>query len=305
MGTPEISARCLSYLVDDGFTVVGVVTGEDKPRGRGKIMTPSPVKAYAASVGIPVYQPKSLRDGAFSAELKEIAPDVIAVVAYGKILPPDVLAYPRLGAVNLHVSLLPKYRGAAPMQRAVMNGESETGVTVMQMDAGLDTGDILATARFPLTEEDTFETVHDRSILLGAPLLADTLRALAAGTAQPRKQGSEGACYAPKIEKAECRLDLSEDAAHLCAKIRGLSPVPTAYCLHRGKLLKILYARVTEGSGTPGEVLSLDPAGEGSITVACGSGALLIKSLIPEGKGKMSAGDFVRGRKIEKGEFLS
>lgn len=305
MGTPEIAARCLSYLAEDGFCIVGAVTGEDKPRGRGNIMTPSPVKAYALSRDIPVLQPKTLRDATVAEELAALQPDVIAVVAYGKILPPDILALPRLGAVNLHVSLLPKYRGAAPMQRAVMNGERETGVTVMQMDAGLDTGDILAVARFPLTEADTFETVHDRSIELGAPLLAEALRALATGTAVPTKQPSEGASYAAKIEKAECRLDFCDSAVRLSAKIRGLSPIPTAHCLHRGKLLKILYAVAVDGVGAAGEVIAVDAAGEGSITVACGEGALLIKTLIPEGKGRMSAGDFVRGRKIEKGDILS
>lgn len=305
MGTPEIAARCLSRLAEDGFCVVGAVTGEDKPRGRGNVMTPSPVKAYALSVGIPVLQPHSLRNAAVTAELAALAPDVIAVVAYGKILPPEILELPRLGAVNLHVSLLPKYRGAAPMQRAVMDGERETGVTVMQMDAGLDTGDILAVARFPLTEADTFETVHDRSIALGAPLLSETLRALAAGTVTPKKQPNEGATYAAKIEKAECRLNFHESASRLSAKIRGLSPIPTAHCFHRGRLLKILYASAVDGVGAPGEVIALDAAGEGSITVACGEGALLIKTMIPEGKGRMSAGDFVRGRKIEKGDLLS
>ncbi len=305
MGTPEISAICLSRLIDDGFSVVAVATGEDKPRGRGNVMTPSPVKVVAGEHGIPVYQPKTLRGGAFAEPLAAIAPDVIVVVAYGKILPADVLAFPKYGCINLHVSLLPKYRGAAPMQRAVMNGERETGVTVMQMDEGVDTGDILAVERFPIAETDTFGTVHDRSAEVGARLLSATLRAVEAGDLHPTKQPEEGATYAAKIEKEECAVDFSKDARAVADKIRGLSPIPTAVCRHRGKLLKLLFATPTEGTGFPGEVLATDGTGEGSITVACGKDAVKILSLIPEGKGKMSAGDFVRGRKIEKGEVLS
>lgn len=304
MGTPDISATCLSRLIDDGFPIVGVATGEDKPRGRGNIMTPSPVKVVAEEHGIPVYQPKTLRGGAFSEPLAALSPDVIVVVAYGKILPADVLAFPKFGCINLHVSLLPKYRGAAPMQRAVMNGEHETGVTVMQMDEGVDTGDVLAVERFPLTQEDTFGTVHDRSAEIGSRLLSETLRKIEAGDIHPVKQPTEGATYAAKIEKEECALDFTQDARTVADKIRGLSPIPTAFCYHRGKLLKILFALPTSGSGAPGEVIATDGSGAGSITVACGDGAVKLLSLIPEGKGKMSAGDFVRGRKIEKGEVL-
>ena len=305
MGTPDISAVCLARLLDDGFSVVGVATGEDKPRGRGNVLTPSPVKRVAEEHGIPVYQPKTLRGGAFAAPLSDLAPDIIVVVAYGKILPPDILAYPKYGCVNLHVSLLPKYRGAAPMQRAVMAGETETGVTVMQMDEGVDTGDILAVRRFPITPEDTFGTIHDRSAEVGSALLAETLRDIEVGVAHRTKQPSEGASYAAKIEKEECVVDFSEAAETVANKIRGLSPIPTAVCHHRGKLLKLLFATPTDGCGTPGEVIATDGVGAGSVTVACGSGAVKILSLIPEGKGKMSAGDFVRGRKFEKGEVLS
>ena len=191
------------------------------------------------------------------------------------------------------------------MQRAVMNGERETGVTVMQMDEGVDTGDILAVERFPIAETDTFGTVHDRSAEVGARLLSATLRAVEAGDLHPTKQPEEGATYAAKIEKEECAVDFSKDARAVADKIRGLSPIPTAVCRHRGKLLKLLFATPTEGTGSPGEVLATDGTGEGSITVACGKDAVKILSLIPEGKGKMSAGDFVRGRKIEKGEVLS
>ncbi len=305
MGTPDISAACLSRLLDDGFSVVGVATGEDKPRGRGNVMTPSPVKRVAEENGIPVYQPKTLRGGAFAQPLVALSPDVIVVVAYGKILPPDVLAFPKYGCINLHVSLLPKYRGAAPMQRAIMAGETETGVTVMQMDEGVDTGDILAVERFAISPEDTFGTIHDRSAEVGAALLSKTLRDMEAGRAHRVKQPTEGASYAAKIEKEECAVDFTAPAKQVADKIRALSPIPTAFCHHRGKLLKLLFAAPTEGTGAPGEVIATDGVGAGSVTVACGQGAVKIYSLIPEGKGKMSAGDFVRGRKIEKGEVLS
>ena len=305
MGTPDISAACLSRLLDDGFSVVGVATGEDKPRGRGNVMTPSPVKRVAEENGIPVYQPKTLRGGAFAQPLAALSPDVIVVVAYGKILPPDVLAFPKYGCINLHVSLLPKYRGAAPMQRAIMAGETETGVTVMQMDEGVDTGDILAVERFAISPEDTFGTIHDRSATVGAALLSKTLRDIEAGRAHRVKQPTEGASYAAKIEKEECAVDFTAPAKQVADKIRALSPIPTAFCHHRGKLLKLLFAAPTEGEGAPGEVIATDGVGAGSVTVACGQGAVKIYSLIPEGKGKMSAGDFVRGRKIEKGEVLS
>ena len=305
MGTPDISAACLSRLLDDGFSVVGVATGDDKPRGGGNVMTPSPVKRVAEENGIPVYQPKTLRGGAFAGPLAALSPDVIVVVAYGKILPPDVLAFPKYGCINLHVSLLPKYRGAAPMQRAIMAGETETGVTVMQMDEGVDTGDILAVERFAISPEDTFGTIHDRSAEVGAALLSKTLCDMEAGRAHRVKQPTEGASYAAKIEKEECAVDFTAPAKQVADKIRALSPIPTAFCHHRGKLLKLLFAAPTEGTGAPGEVIATDGVGAGRVTVACGQGAVKIYSLIPEGKGKMSAGDFVRGRKIEKGEVLS
>ena len=178
MGTPEISATCLKKLMDDGHEVIAAVTREDKPRGRGNVMTPTPVKSLALEGGIPVYTPKTLRDGEFFSLLSELAPELIAVVAYGKILPPEVINYPKYGCINLHVSLLPKYRGAAPMQRAIMDGESETGVTVMYMDEGLDTGDIIDSVAFPITETDDFESIHDRSAEIGSQLLSKTVVAL-------------------------------------------------------------------------------------------------------------------------------
>lgn len=306
MGTPEIAALCLEKLIEEEFTLVGAVTGVDRPVGRGMVLTPPAVKKTALAANIPVYQPETLKDGAFLSVLEETSPDVIAVVAYGKILPSYVLNFPKYGCVNLHVSLLPRHRGAAPMQRAVMMGDRETGVTVMKMDEGLDTGDILAVEKFPIGEEDTFETVHDTSAAIGSVLLAKTLRALKDGTVTPVKQPEEGVSYAEKITKEDCKIDFTKSAERLSAEIRGLSPIPLAFTkTPDGKLLKVVTAKRAEGKGKPGVVLSLDDKGEGGILVACGEGALLLTRLIPEGKGKMSAADLIRGRKIRVGDKLS
>jgi len=304
MGTPEISAVCLKKLIDDGKDVVAVVTREDKPRGRGNVMTPTPVKSLAIENGIPVYTPKTLRDGEFTELLREVAPDLIAVVAYGKILPPEVISFTRYGCINAHVSLLPKYRGAAPMQRAIMEGESETGVTIMYMDEGLDTGDIICSESFPISEEDDFESIHDRSAEVGARLLSETIDSIASGTAVRTKQDDALATYAKKVEKEDCKIDFAFSAEVVGRRIRGVTPIPGAFAYLNGKMLKICRAKVTDGEGTPGEVLDVDSSGEGSITVACSSGALLVTSVIPEGKGRMSAGDFVRGRKIKIGDIF-
>ena len=303
MGTPEISAICLDKLIKEGKEVVAAVSGEDKIRGRGKTLTPTAVKALALENSIPVYTPASLKTEEFSKLLRDINPDVIAVVAYGKILPPEVINYPKYGCINVHVSLLPKYRGAAPMQRAVMNGDAETGVTIMYMDEGLDTGDIILQEAFPIEKTDTFETVHDKSAVLGAELLVKALDGMENGTVTRTPQ-PEGASYAKKITKEELKLDLSLDAEILDPMIRGLTP-PTPYVYHNGKMLKIAKATPVDRNGKVGEVLMLDGVGEGSIILACGKGALRITSVVPEGKGRMSAGDFIRGRKIFEGDILT
>lgn len=305
MGTPEISADCLLRLIKDGKEIVGVVTGEDKPRGRGNVMAPTPTKTVALEYGIPVYTPKTLRDGEFIKTLEKLKPDLVAVVAYGKILPPEVINYPKYGCLNVHVSLLPKYRGAAPMQRAIMDGEEVTGVTVMYMDEGLDTGDIIMARELPISKTDDFEAIHDRSAKLGAELLSEAIDCAALGTLTRTKQDDSLASYAKKVEKSDALLDFSLPAARLDCIIRGLTPIPGATCRHNGKMLKINRATPTDGKGSVGEVIALDDKGEGSITVACGDGALKITALIPEGKGKMSAGDYIRGRKISKGDILS
>ena len=304
MGTPEISATVLGKLIEDGHDVVAVVTREDKPRGRGNVMTPTATKVMALEHGIMVYEPKSLRDAEFYGVLSAIDPDIIVVVAYGKILPPSVLEYPRYGCVNLHVSLLPKYRGAAPMQRAIMAGDKETGVTVMYMNEGLDTGDIISVEKFPIEDDDDFEDIHDRSADIGGTLMSKTLFDIEAGRATRTPQNEALATYAAKIEKEDCKVDFTKTAKELDAIIRGVTPIPGAFAFLKGKMLKITRAKITSGRGIPGEVIATDGAGEGSFTVACGEGALMILGVIPEGKGRMSAGDFLRGRKISEGDLL-
>ena len=302
MGTPEISQRTLSALVSAGLDICAVVTGEDKPRGRGKVMTPTATKAYALEQGIRVLTPKTLRSDEFFEDLKEINPDIIVVVAYGKILPREVISYPKYGCINLHVSLLPKYRGAAPMQRAIMDGESETGVTVMQMDEGLDTGDILLMEKFAILPDDDFEKIHDRSIEVGAPLLIRALSDIESGKAMPIKQDDSLATYAKKVEKEDARLDLSLPAKRLDCIIRGVTPFPGAFVYHNEKMLKINKAIPTDTKGEVGVVSQISASGDGYILIGTGEGSLKVLSVIPEGKGKMSAGDFVRGRKIQVGD---
>ncbi len=306
MGTPDIAASCLSALLDAGEEVVAVVTQADRPKGRGYVLTPPPVKVTALARGIPVYQPSSLRDGSFDKTLAALAPDLIAVVAYGKILPPSVLSLPRYGCINVHASLLPKYRGAAPIQRAIMDGERETGVTTMYMAEGLDTGDMLLSEKIAITPDDNFETIHDRMAEVGGRLLLETVRCLREGSAVRTPQNEAEATYAHKIEKADCHLDLTRSARELDPYIRGLSPVPLAFVRRAdGKMLKILRAVPVEGEGVPGEVLRLDDRAGGGITVACGEGALLLREILPEGKGRMLAADYVRGRQIQIGEVFS
>lgn len=304
MGTPEISAVCLRELIASENEIVAVVTGKDKPRGRGNVMTPTAVKALALEHSLPVYTPDSLKGEDFATLLNEINPDLIAVVAYGKILPKSVLDFPKHGCINVHVSLLPKYRGAAPMQRAIINGEKETGVTIMYMAEGVDTGDIIATEAFPIGSEDDFEAIHDRSAETGARLLVKTIQDIADGTATRTPQDDSLATHAAKIEKEDCKIDFSRSATVLDCAIRGVTPIPGAFAYLKGKMLKIYKATPIDAKGNPGEVIAVDPKGTGSFTVACGEGALLVKGVIPEGKGKMSAGDFVRGRKIEIGDIL-
>ena len=305
MGTPEIAANCLAALLADGREVVGLVCQPDKPKGRGKQMTPPPTKVLAEEKGIPVFQPVTLRENALLPVLEELSPDVILVVAYGKILPTYVLEFPKYGCINLHVSLLPKYRGAAPMQRAIMEGETETGVTVMYMDEGMDTGDMIFTATYPILPDDDYGSVSQKAADLGAPLLLKTLDDLVAGTVVRTPQDHSQATFAPKIEKTEYKIDFT-GSAHRCAcLVRGLSPAPLAYVTDQsGRMLKIQKAHKVEGKGEPGKVIAVSTQGEGEIVVACGEDALAITCLTPAGKSSMTAAAFLRGRGLAVGDML-
>ena len=304
MGTPEISATCLKTMLDRGEDVVAVVTGKDKPRGRGNLLSPTPVKALAEERGIPVLTPDTLRTEAFLEELKLYSPDIIVVVAYGKILPKAVLEFAPHGCINVHVSLLPRHRGAAPMQRAIIEGDRETGITIMQMDEGLDTGDIIAQVSFPINDTDTFETIHDESAEIGGDLLCRVLEDIREGRAVREKQDDSLATYAAKIEKADCKVDFSRTAREVSCQIRGTTPIPGAFCFHNGRMLKVYDVAVVSGEGKVGEVIAIDSKGKGSFTVACGEGAIMISGVIPEGKGRMTAGDLIRGRKLALGDIL-
>ncbi len=305
MGTPEIAATSLAALIEAGQQIVGVVTREDKPRGRKMVLTPPPVKVLAEEHGLAVYQPKTLRDDTVCKTLEALHPDLIVVVAYGRILPKQVLSIPTFGAINVHVSLLPKYRGAAPMQRAIMNGERETGVTIMYMDEGLDTGDIITAESFPILPEDDLEAVHDRSADLGARLLTETVcRLEKEGTLPRRPQDDTQATYADKIEKADCHIDFSLPAPVVYARMRGVTPIPMPFAMQGDAMLKVCRATLAEGSGRAGEVIDLCAEGDGYITVACAEGAIRLLSVIPAGKGRMSAGDYIRGRNMKKGDIL-
>ena len=305
MGTPEFALFSLRALVEAGMNVVGVVTQPDQPKGRGYVLTPPPVKVFAQERGIPVYQPERLKNGAFDETLAKINPDLIVVTAYGKILPESLLNYPKYGCVNVHGSLLPEYRGAAPMQRAILEGKKETGITTMLMDAGLDTGKMLLQARVPIEENDNFETIHNKMGEAGAPLLVETIKGIVAGTITPVEQDGAKATYAAKIEKEDCKIDFSKSARGVHDQIRALSPVPLAFTrLPDGKLLKVAASELTTEKFDPvpaGTVVSISG---GAITVACGEGAIRLLELIPEGKSRMSAAAFVNGRKIAVGDQL-
>ena len=306
MGTPDFALFSIKALVESGEELIGVVTQPDQPKGRGYVLTPPPVKVYAMEQGIPVYQPETLKDDAFYDLLCQLDPELIVVTAYGKILPQRVLDYPKHGCVNVHGSLLPEYRGAAPMQRAIMDGKKVTGVTTMMMDRGLDTGDMLLRGEFPIEETDNFETVHDKMGLCGVDVLLKTVAAIKDGSLVRTPQNGELATYAAKIEKADCVLDFSRSAEELHDQIRGLSPFPLAFTrTEDGKMLKVTEAAVAKREGVQGEagtVLSLDG---GRVTVACGKGSIALLGVLPEGKGRMTAAAWINGRKVQVGNKLS
>lgn len=304
MGTPDYALFSLKALYDAGEEIIGVVTQPDKPKGRGLSLTPPPVKVFAVERNIPVYQPTTLKDGAFEEELRAIDPEMIVVVAYGKLLPKYVLDYPKYGCINIHGSLLPKYRGAAPMQRAIMEGETVSGVTSMYMAEGMDTGDMLLKEEVAIAEDDNFETVHDKLGEAGARVLLRTVEAAKKGELHPEKQDDSLATHAAKIDKAECRIDFSTDVKVLHDRIRGLSPFPLAFTtLPNGKMLKIVRARYERCTKEEeyGRVLRADK--NGIVIAACG-GHLIVEVATPEGKKAQSATDLVNGRQVSVGDLL-
>ena len=299
MGTPDFAVPCLQRLLEDGHEVPAVFTQPDKPVGRHAVLTPPPVKQLALSHGIPVYQPTKMRDGTVAALLRELAPDCLVVVAYGRILPQEILDVPPRGCVNIHGSLLPRYRGAAPIQWSVIRGETVTGVTSMFMDAGMETGDIIDTLTTPIGENETAGELFERLAPLGARLLSATLAAIADGTVTRRPQNDAEATMAPMLEKAMGRLDLTRPAQELHNQVRGMNPWPGAFCTAGGKTLKIHETRVAAGSGAPGTLLCADP-----VTVACGEGALQLVTVQPEGKPRMAAEAWLRGARLPQGARL-
>lgn len=315
MGTPEFARDQLTALWENrlahGWDIVGVISQPDKPKGRGYKLIPTPTKEYAESIGLPVYQPTTLRDEAFAALLAELDPELIVVAAYGKILPRSVLDYPRLGCINVHGSHLPAYRGAAPIQRAIMDGLTVTGNTIQFMADGIDTGDMIAADEVAVGENEDFGSLYDRMGKSGGQLLVSVIPMIENGTACAEAQDETRATYAPKIEKTECALDFEMTAQALHNKVRALSPAPLGIAVlqteKETKNCKIVSTAVVEKCGIHGEigeVLSVD-AKKGIIAVACGEGILGITALVPEGKGKMNAGDFIRGRKVDAGDRFS
>lgn len=299
MGTPDFAVPCLKALLDVGYPVAGVFTQPDKPKGRGYKLTPPPVKELALSAGIPVYQPLTLKDGEALELLKTIGPDLIVVVAYGKILPKSILDLPALGCVNVHASLLPRYRGAAPIQWSVLNGEKVTGVTTMYMKEGIDTGDILETASLEIGEDETADALHDRLAVLGAELLVSTVGKLEKGALTPVRQDDALSCYAPMLTKEMAAIDFSKPAREVHNLIRGLSSWPCAATLYQGKRLKVYESRLVSGKGQPGRLLDSK-----RMVVACGEGAVEFVTVQYEGAKRMSGADFLRGKAPRPDETL-
>ena len=297
MGTPDFAVKSLAGLIDAGYDIAGVFTQPDKPKNRGMKLIPTPVKQLAMEHGIPVYQPHTLRDPEALAVLEALAPELIVVAAYGRILPKAVLELPRYGCINVHSSLLPKYRGAAPIQWAILNGEKTTGVTIMHMAEGLDTGDIISQCETPIAPEENAQQLHDRLAALGAKLLCETIPALERGTAQRIPQDDAASCYAPMLSRALSPIDFTRPAQQIHDQVRGLYPWPAASAELGGVTFKICVTEVGEATGqSAGTILGADKRG---LNVACGDGrAIRILELQPSGKKQMRAVDYLRGHKL-------
>ena len=296
MGTPDIAATCLKKVLGDGFDVVGVWTQPDRPKGRGMKLVQSPVKELALANNIPVFQPENFRADEDVQALRDLNPDVVAVVAYGRILPQRVLDIPTKGCVNIHASILPEYRGSAPYQWAVLDGKKETGVTAQHMVREMDAGDIIDVAKTPIGENETAGELLDRLAVLGADLLSRTLTAFAEGTVTRTPQDSAGISFAPMLDKSMCPIDWCKTAQQVHDQVRGLHPWPIATMELKGKKFKVHATRIVEGSGQPGEILGLTKTG---LRIACGEGAVEVISLQAEGGKRMAAPDYFRGHPLE------
>ena len=295
MGTPDIAATCLKKIIADGFEVVGCYTQPDRPKGRGMKMVFSPVKEVALAHNIPVFQPENFRRDGDVQALRELKPDVCAVVAYGRILPQRVLDIPTLGCVNIHASLLPQYRGSAPYQWAVLDGLTETGVTAQHMALKMDAGDIIDVAKTPIGENETAGELLDKLAVLGADLLSRTLTRFASGRPQGTPQDESQVSFAPMLDKTMCPIDWTKPARQVHNQVRGLHPWPVATMELKGQKFKVHATAVVEGSGVPGEILGLTKTG---LKIACGEGAVEIRSLQAEGGKRMAAPDYFRGHPL-------
>lgn len=301
MGTPDFAAGSLKSLIAAGYEIGAVVTQPDRPKGRSGKPVFSPVKEVALQAGIPVLQPEKIKRPEETARLLEYPADIYVIAAFGQILSKEILEQPRLGCINVHASLLPRYRGASPIQRVILDGEKSTGITIMQMNEGLDTGDILYTKSIDLAPDETFETLHDRLMVLGGEALIEALPLIEAGKLTPVKQDDSLSCYAPLIKKEDGLIDWKRPSDEIYSQIRAFNPWPGAFTYSSGRMLKIWEAQPVSGSGRPGEILGTD---KDSFTVACGSGAMKILSLQPEGKKRMETSAYLLGNKTESGMCL-
>jgi methionyl-tRNA formyltransferase len=301
MGTPDFACPTLQKLIDRQERVVAVVTQPDRPKGRGQKLQPPPVKTLAEAHGIPVLQPPKVRVPEAVEAIRALDPDLIVVVAFGQILPKSLLDIPTRGCINVHASLLPRYRGAAPLNWCIINGETETGVTTMLMDVGLDTGDMLLKAATTIDPEEDTRTLHDRLAIIGADLLAETIDRLVAGTLTAEKQDDRLSTYAPLLRKEDGLIDWTLEPQAIKDLVRGMAPWPGAFTWFEGKMLKVYRATPAEGRGPAGAVLAAAPGG---IEVACGSGSVVIADLQLEGKKRLPAREFLAGCRMEPGTLL-
>ena len=301
MGTPDIAAASLKALLDAGHTICGVFTRRDKPVGRKQVLTAPPVKQLARQYGLPVWQPRTLRDGSSDDIIRELDPELVVVVAYGCIIPPQLLHVAKYGCINLHVSQLPKYRGSAPIQWAVLNGDAETGVTIMQLDEGLDTGDILMARPVAIDPEETSGELFDKVSAIGAATLVEAVDKLSRGELTPVPQNHEAATLAPPLDKTAAQFAFTDSAAHIHNWVRGMNPWPVAWFAQDGKKIKVLESRLADNpqGAAPGTVLAIKP-----LTVAAVDGAVQLLTVTPEGGKPMPGTAWAAGRRLKPGDSL-